>query len=362
MTVQMLAIAYVLAELLVTGGSAPLRAGKGDKTRQPSAATVEVRDRATGRPLLNAEVTDTRSGEHRFTDERGQTRIAWPGNGRLNLRVRQIGYRLASRDVTRDDQGATATNAIVIELDRVIYVLPTVVAKNTTQCAATSDSTSSALSAAILEQLRSSAERYENFRKSYPFTVKARRRTGTLGPDGKLRQLREQSDQVNSDNWGDAYTPGRLIERTAFGFSVPILFLSSLADPVFWRHHCFAARGVESLDGRRVILLDFLPGPSVRQADWAGTAFVDSANSLLRRIEFRLTGLRKDERPRRLEGYTTFRSPSPNIVLPDSTVAGWWRREIVNDEWGMPDVVQSVTVESLTYRKRGPAGDPGVRR
>jgi len=236
----------------------------------------------------------------------------------------------------------------------VTYVLPAVVARNTTRCAAQGDPASKLLAAQILEQLRASAERYEGFRKSYPFIVKATKRTAIVGPDGKVKQLTERSDDVGSDKWGDPYVAGRVVERTPFGFSVPILFLSSLADPVFWNHHCFAASGVESQNGRRVILLEFSPGLSVRTADWEGVAYVDSANSLLTRIEFRLAGLRRDDRPSRLEGYTTFKSASPNIMLPDSTVAGWWRREIENGEWGMPDVVQSVHVKSVTYRKAMP--------
>jgi len=66
--------------------------------------------------------------------------------------------------------------------------------------------------------------------------------------------------------------------------------------------------------------------------------------------------------PRRLEGFTTFRSPSPFIVVPDSTVAMWWRREAstYTNGWKGPDVVQLLQLQSVTYRKATPPTD--VRR
>jgi hypothetical protein len=146
------------------------------------------------------------------------------------------------------------------------------------------------------------------------------------------------------------------MSRSGNGFSVPLLFLSSLADPVFWEHHCFAVRGIESQLGSRVLRLEFQPTLGVTDVDWMGTAYVDSATSALRRVEFQLSGLRDTDVPRRLEGYTTFRSPSPFIVIPDSTVAMWWRREPTAYEppWSGPDTVQLLELLGVTYRKGKP--------
>ena len=75
-------------------------------------------------------------------------------------------------------------------------------------------------------------------------------------------------------------------------FFVPLLFVSALADSAFWARHCFVARGVESHDGRRVIRLDFTPALGVDEPEWEGAAWIDSAASVLARVEFRLTNLR----------------------------------------------------------------------
>lgn len=73
---------------------------------------------------------------------------------------------------------------------------------------------------------------------------------------------------------------------------------------------------------------------------------------MLRRIQFRLTGLPDNDTPRRLEGYTTFMSPSPYITIPDSTIAYWWRRgPSYSGEWHAPDIVQLIHVVDVRYKE-----------
>jgi hypothetical protein len=72
---------------------------------------------------------------------------------------------------------------------------------------------------------------------------------------------------------------------------------------------------------------------------------------MLRRIQFRLTGLPENDTPRRLEGYTTFMSPSPYITIPDSTIAYWWRRgPSESGDWHAPDIVQLIHVVDVRYK------------
>ena len=91
---------------------------------------------------------------------------------------------------------------------------------------------------------------------------------------------------------------------------MPVLFVSALADSAFWNRHCFEARGVESHDGRRLIRLDFSPALDIRDPDWEGSAWLDSARSVLARVDFRLTNLRHVDGPQRFEGYTVFSTPT----------------------------------------------------
>jgi hypothetical protein len=137
-----------------------------------------------------------------------------------------------------------------------------------------------------------------------------------------------------------------------------VLFVAALADSAFWSRHCFAARGVESREGRRVIRLDFKPSRNVRAPDWEGSAWLDSAASTLRRVDFRLVNIRTADReaPNRFEGYTTFSMPSPYIAVPDSTVAWWWirTRPTPTDDKFTADVLQFLTAQAMTYRRGAP--------
>ena len=323
-------------------------------TLQGSTVLIAVSDSLSGQKIVNADITDLASGVHRSTDADGTARFSWPADGTLRIRVRQLGFAPASRELRRDDRAASPIT-VAISLSRVRYVLPQVTTTDRTACATSTDSASAQLSAMALEQIKLGAERYEGFRKDYPFRARVVRRTATLDA-GKVTRMVDSKEEVNSDNWGDPYHPGKVIESTPFGFSIPILFLATLAEPEFWRNHCFVARGVENRNGSRVIRLDFEPALNIRSADWQGSALIDSATSILVRLDFRLAGLTDSSRPRRLEGYTTFVSPSPYFVVPDSTIAGWWRRRPADGNWGMPDVVQSLHVASIQYRKARPIG------
>jgi hypothetical protein len=147
-----------------------------------------------------------------------------------------------------------------------------------------------------------------------------------------------------------------VLQKTGSGFFVPLLFVSTLADSAFWSRHCFAARGVETLDGRRVIRLDFSPARGIREVDWAGSAWLDSAASVLRRVDFRLANVRDANAPRQFSGYTIFSMPSPFIAVPDSTLAWWWRRyhPSADDDEHKAEIVQSVTMREAAYLRATP--------
>ncbi|HUQ79624.1 MAG TPA: hypothetical protein VM076_00730 [Gemmatimonadaceae bacterium] len=346
-----------MARWLATLISATIVGGSWTDVRQQTPVLlVRVLESASGRTLPNAEVIDLESSARRFTNADGEARLAWPTSGHLRLRVRQLGFQFIERDLTRaPERGAADT--VTVSLDRVAYALPDVATK-ATGCSTEADATTKALSVLALSQLSMGAERYESFRKTYPFEVRQKRRTIRFNLNGTARQITENSEEVHSNDWGERYAPGKVVDRSSRGFSVPLLFLAALADPVFWRHHCFTVRGVETLGADRVLRLAFVPTPTVSEPDWLGTAFVDSATSMLRRVEFQIAGLGDRDIPRRLEGYTTFRSPSPFIVIPDSTVAMWWRRDPTEsiDGWKGPDVAQVLHVLEVSYRKARPPG------
>lgn len=321
---------------------------------QSRAVVVQVWSAEPREPLPNAEVIDLVSGWRRFTDERGVARILVPASGTIDVRVRQLGFRFQDRTLIAPSADASDTAQFVLE--RVAWALPSIVTKMAKHCLSEPDSAARALSAWALEQLRYGAERYREFRKSYPFEVRVVRRTAytNLARDS-VPMVRQQRERERSERWGDPYQPGRVIERSARGFSVPILFIAALADSAFWEHHCFAASGMEGTSGSRVVRLRFYRVPGTRDVDWEGAALIDSATSILRRVEFRLAGLDPGDVPKAFEGYTVFAAPSPYIVIPDTTVAMWWRRERAPDaDWGPPDVAQMIYVEAVRYRRQRP--------
>ena len=317
---------------------------------------VRVLEDASRQPLPNAEVIDRETGQSRFTNAEGETRLPFPPSGHLRLRVRQLGFQFVERDVARSTAPDATLDTIAISLARVAYTLPDVTTLATSSCAPDGDPVARTLSALALGQLRMGAERYETLRKTYPFHITQKRRTVRYFADGKPREIREGNERASSDDWGERYRPGRVIDRSSAGFSAPLLFLASLGDSVFWAHHCFTVRGVESFAADRVLRLEFVPSPMVTTVDWMGTALIDSATSVLRRVEFQMSGLAEKDVPRRLEGFTTFRWPSPYIVVPDSTFAMWWRRDLdtAPGSWTGPDVVQLIHVLEVNYRKKKP--------
>lgn len=305
--------------------------------------------------LPNAEIIDRVNGTRRFTNATGEALVP-RGDNELHLRVRQLGFQFIDRTVPMH------LDTVTFELKRVAYALPTLRTTTTSACLSDGDPRAALLSAAVLEQLRASAERYEEFRRVYPFRVRLERISGNIMSTGDVRPTRASQETETSDRWGERYVPDQIIKRTGVGFSVPILFIAALADPVFWERHCFSAHGFEWFDTTRVIRLTFAPKPSVRTPDWEGAALVDSATSMLRRVEFRLTGLKARDRPRRLEGYTTFMSPSPFIAVPDTTTAIWWRRDVPDSLWGRADAVQRIALKEITFLKNTPPAFQGRQR
>ena len=324
----------------------------------PGTLLLRVVDSVTQLPVPNAEIT---AHERRgLTDVRGEVRVFYPEDGELHVRVRQLGFRYADR-IFRRDPARTTEDTAVVALARMSFALPQVVVRAERHCKEPVDPSYAALTAASMELLRFGAEQFENFRRAYPFDIAMERRT-TPTTRGRMAGPKVEQDTTASSEWGDRYTPGKVvIEVGRDEYFVPLLFVSALADSMFWKLHCFAARGVESRDGRRLIRLDFSPTLDVRDADWEGSAWLDSARSVLARVDFRLTNLRGTPGPQEFDGYTVFSTPTPYIAIPDSTVARW----TTSVQWGPYGEVlrsggtQTLVIRELAYRARKP---PSVER
>ncbi len=314
---------------------------------------VRVLDAATREPIPNAQVTDLDASVQRLSNASGEVRLDRGDRQTLRLRVRQLGYRFVERTLAL--RGASVDTTLVL-LQRVPFALPEQRTIAVNRCEMDVDPAAQELSLLALSQLRLAAEQYDEFRRTFPFDLQSERRTVVFRGRAKVPDkpiVREE--QTTSERWGEQYEPGQVLRRERVGFSASILFVRALADSAFWDRHCLVARAVEAHAEQRWLRLEFAPSRDVDTPDWAGSAWLDSATSALRRVEFRLTGLRDRDSPRRLEGYTTFRERSPFITVPDSTIAYWWRRGPDDDgEWGLPDVLQLIHVTSIQYRGAAP--------
>jgi hypothetical protein len=347
-------ITMVSALFAMAAANAPLAA-------QSGTLVVLVRTASEREPLVNAEIIDRTRGTRTFTRERGDARVRLPATGALELRIRQLGFAFADRTIERAALRGDGGDTLVVNLVRVALSLPTVAITEARDCPVLPRE-QTPLAFWALSQLREGAERYASFREAYPFRVRTERRTSKKQSTARrLRPPRETraDERTDSDRWGDRYRPGDVVRTGTWGgFSAQILFVETLGDPAFWAHHCITDVTSSGEPGRALVQLSFAPGPAVRWPDWRGRVTLDSASSVLQRVDFALT---PDPRmgPARLEGFSTFREVSPLIVMPDSTAAAWWyERPTDGAAWGEADVVQLVRVLGVDYRRGTPPEQP----
>lgn len=310
---------------------------------------VRVHDSLSSAPLPNAEVTAI--GRKTLTGPKGQVRIAWPADGVITLRVRQLGFRYAERTVRRGTSPTVTEDTLTIAMQRAAFALPQVTSVAYARCREKGADTPTPLSQSAMELLRFGAEQYGTFRRRYPFSLLLEQTTEPFDSDPYHHAKRDSTEDIaSSEEWGDRYYPGRVLQPTGNQtYFVPLLFVSALADSAFWDRHCFVARGVENRDGRRVIRLDFSPARGINDTDWEGAVLIDSAASVLARVEFRLTNLPRNSGLRQFEGYTVFTTPSPYIARPDSTVSRWVSSGAPSG-WSQ----QALVIRDVRYTKETP--------
>jgi hypothetical protein len=312
---------------------------------------VRVEDAETRRPLPNAQVFDRDGNVQPFTNVAGEAVVRRESRP-LRLRVRQLGYAIVDTVLPALPPDRENRDTVVIALRRIAYRLGGVSVQSKRGC----DSVAAPLfTAEALAQLQQGAERYVAFRETWPFRVRLGRRTLLLNSNSTPLRATDDREVTSSEDWGVPYRPGTVISRSGAGFSVPLLFVTALADTTFLNRHCFAAQQVTEWRGHRVVRLTFWPDSTVDSPDWEGVALIDSATSILRKLDFQVTGLAQGDRPRRLEGYTIFSEPASLVALPESTSAVWWRSEPDSTgAWGGPNVAQLLRVYSLEWRKGRP--------
>ena len=271
----------------------------------------------------------------RFTDDSG--RFAFPElrGGGYRLTIRAIGYLPFDTVIT------VGREPIVLHvrlLPLAIELPPvTVVAARACVRPGPPARDSEPELAAIFDQLRDNAARYQLLSTRYPFQYALERR---IWSEPASRGMVIDTLELRSDVF-KPYVPGGLVtsQPGTRGDQDRILRLPTvidLADSVFHRAHCFGFGGVDTLEGTATWRVDFIAADRLREPDVAGSAWLDSESYQLRRLVFRLTRPDRAARSlRALEATVAFGDLLPTLTVPihiTATSEGKGKRPVIGHE------------------------------
>ena len=248
--------------------------------------TGVVLDSITGNPVGYALVIAEGVGRV-FASEAGRFSLGGLPEGRLSLRVQQIGYRSVTSQLlvkTREGAGASLT----IRLTRQPLVLPSLSAR-----APDCRSEGAESEGTLIEEVFKNAERLLVLQKDYPYQASMREINSVF--DARETLLEQKVDTTSFDSrYLSSYHRGRVLVRTgrlAAREYATYFSPADLAAPEFRRSHCFWFDGTDDADGVPAYRIAFRPLVRVKSVDWAGSLVVDSATRHLLRSEAHLVNL-----------------------------------------------------------------------
>lgn len=294
---------------------------------------------AQNRPVVRGAVVAAENGERisyalvvleprfsqRFADDQGTFAFLNVQPGQYHLLVRQVGFHPFDTAIT---VGATMPS-LRIELRRIAVELHTITVAAPGRCrtSGTPDPVANGQLATIFEQLTLNAQRQAVLLDKYPFEyVVIRQLTDIVRVPNTTGRVanRTRTDTLtflSRDRW--PYAPGRVateaedyaLTRTRL---VRLPVLADFADSLFQNWHCFSYGGVETINDRRLIRLDFKPSERLREADVSGSAWLDPDSYQVTRVFVRLTHIEKVADG--VESWTassTFRDILPNLSVTE---------------------------------------------
>lgn len=314
---------HVTGRLLLVAGAvlgAVVPVGAQQPERPTGAVRGEVVAEATGERLAYVLVALPPRFPQRFTDDSGYFVFDHVPAGAHRLVVRQVGYLpldtvLAVRD---------GPVRVRIAMRSVAFELPpiTVVRRATCRAPGPPDPVHSPELALAFEQLRQNAERYELLAEAYPFRYWIVRTI--VEEDGAGVRQSERVDTTGKPSRGRwRYAPGRVVTpttepgRPSVDRVIHIPDLADLADSVFHGTHCFSFGGLEPLEGRAYLRIEFLAAVALPGSDVDGTAWLDPDTYQLRHLRLVLT--RPGGAGRGVKGFVAevrFREIVPAIIVP----------------------------------------------
>jgi hypothetical protein len=291
-----------------------------------SVISAETRD-----PLGFSIVTLHPNVGKQFTDLLGVFEFPDIPAGTYLLSVRQIGYvPLDTQIVVRGD-GATT---IVAVLRHLAVELPAITIFGHAICThpGPPDREVTPALADVFGQLIENARRLELLADSYPFRYRLERAVREVTRRGDSLRARVDTIEFNQNETRRRYSPGLVVSQGSgpyYGQTVVTLAsLHELGDSGFHHTHCFRLGGRDTIEGERLVRIDFEPVDRLASSDIAGSAYLDSITYGLRYTETRLT---RPERSvlrdvRSVVARTRFRDIAPGIALQDYVRAVWTHR------------------------------------
>ena len=310
--------------------------------------------RETGERLAYGTVAIASLGREQFTDDSGSFFIGSLPAGRLELRVRRLGFHPATLilHVLPD-----VTDTLRVELQRLAVALERVTVRAWPPCAnpGPPDAAHDSTLAFVFEQLRLNAEQFKLLSRSYPYTYKmSRTLTSRLRETGKLSLNYHGVMTLRSDTRRE-YKPGEVIRRRGRATVFLIPTLAELADDRFVRSHCYHYAGLDKVDSVDMVRIDVIASDSLEGPDVNGAMYLDPQNYQIRRTVFHLS--RRDRRTRHIADMrvtTDFGEvmPSIPIIVEVSSVQAM-------DPEVKGDIIEAYEAQSLldfAFRGKRPGG------
>ena len=281
--------------LLVAAAAATMLVGPAHAQGGAIIGTVVAAE--SGERLAYANIVAPTLQHEDFANDSGEFRLGNLQQGRLELRIRRLGFQPATIIV---HVLAGETQRIDVVLRRLAITLDQVVVRSWPPCRAPGAPSAEAdpTFAAIFEQLRLNAAQYRLLSRQYPYTYTM---TSTLthrrrGSDRLELSGRNVLVIHSAARWD--YKPGEVIRRRGRSASFRIPTLAELSDDRFVSAHCFHYAGLDMVDSVEMLRIDLVAAESIDAPDVNGSMYLDRQSFQVRRTVLFLTG--RDDRLRHL--------------------------------------------------------------
>jgi len=256
---------------------------------QAGAVRGRVTDATSGRALPYSAVAA--SGVERFSDDSGRFTLTGLRGDRVPIRVRHVGYTpfdtVLSIDPARDVDLRIALTPIAMTLSAVRVEA----AARCTSPGAPRGAVDTALATAF-HQLEQNAEQYRLLTQRYPFESMVRQQFWFDAAAGPAEPT-ERVALVRSDA-RDLYEPGEAIVSRGLRRAVVIPTLAVFTEPKFVEAHCFRSGGIDTVDGQRLLRIDFQAAERIKGPDLDGSMYLDPASFIIRRSRIAVSHLTND--------------------------------------------------------------------